>query len=87
LKELILCNWTKWLRAGPVELSSAATVRRGHTKAWGARGDWHAATGCGWAVSERLNTEFLISTAEFINISTAKVHIFLPFLQTGQIIS
>jgi hypothetical protein len=30
------------------------------------RGGWHAAAGCGRAVSQRLNTEFLISAAEFI---------------------
>ncbi len=45
-------------RAGPAELSSAATVWRGR------------------AVSQRLNTEFLISAAEFIDISAARVRIF-----------
>jgi hypothetical protein len=41
-----------------------------------ARGGWHAVAGCGRAVNQRLNTEFFISAAEFINISTAKVCIF-----------
>jgi hypothetical protein len=52
-----------------------------------ARGGWHATTRCDQAVGQRLNTEFLISTAEFIDISTARVRIFWPFMQTGQIIS
>jgi hypothetical protein len=45
-------------------------------EACAARGGWHVAAGCGWAVGQRLNTEFLISAAEFIDISTAKVRIF-----------
>jgi hypothetical protein len=57
-------------------LNSAATVRRGRAAAWAVRGGWHAAAGCGRAVGQRLNTEFLISAAEFIDISAAMVHIF-----------
>jgi hypothetical protein len=52
-----------------------------------AHGGWHATAGCGRAVDQRLNTEFLISAVEFIDISTARVRIFWPFLQVGQIIS
>ncbi len=52
-----------------------------------AHGGWHAAAGCGRTVGQRLNTEFLISVAEFIDISAARVRIFWLFLQTGQIIS
>jgi hypothetical protein len=44
------------------------------------RDGWHAAAGCGRAVGQRLNTEFLISAAKFIDISTAMVRIFWPFL-------
>ncbi len=50
-------------------------------------GDWRAAAGCGRAIGQHLNTEFFISVAEFIDISAAKVRIFLPVLQMGQIIS
>jgi hypothetical protein len=56
-----------WFRVGPIELSSAAPIRRG---------GWHAAAGCGRAIGQRLDTEFLISAAEFIDISTARVRIF-----------
>ncbi len=60
---------------------------RGRTTTWVVCNGWHVAAGCNSAVDQRLNTEFLISTAEFIDISTARVRIFWPFLQMGQIIS
>ncbi len=68
---------------GPGRLSWAARWLSGAAARYG----WHAAAGCGWAVGQRLNTEFLILAIEFIDISVARVRIFWPFLQTGQIIS
>jgi hypothetical protein len=40
------------------------------------RNGWHVAAGCGRAVGQRLNIEFLISAVEFIDISAARVRIF-----------
>jgi hypothetical protein len=40
------------------------------------RGGCHAAAGCSRAIGQRLNTKFLISAAEFIDISAAMVRIF-----------
>jgi hypothetical protein len=68
---------------GPGRLSWAAQ----RLSSAAACGGWHVAAGCGRAVGQRLNIEFLISAAKFIDISAARVRIFLPFLQTGQIIS
>ncbi len=68
---------------GPGRLSWAARRLSGAV----AHSGWHAIAGCGRAVGQRLNTEFLISAVEFIDISMARVRIFWPFLQTGQIIS
>jgi hypothetical protein len=59
-----------------VRRDRAVTVRRDRAVAWAAHDGWHAATGCGRAVGQRLNTEFLISAAEFIDISAARVRIF-----------
>jgi len=82
-------SWRSLFRAigpggfGPGRLSWAARRLSGVV----AHGGWHAIARCGRAVGQCLNTEFLISAVKFIDISVARFRIFLPFLQTGQIIS